>query len=519
MKYLYLYRTRILGALAILVTCSGCMFALVGKGHADVPENSAVTLQASAKANESAIFYRIDGSSYSLAPSTDTWEVEQQWNLIRYDDALKLRDSFAFSARYMEKPVSFFRCGERLLLLSEYSEDDSLKLTARWFDMSAKPVSDAAVLVSCILEGDNEREEKSPYGILPSPDSSHFLVRNRAYPEDGSFTTGLWVFNSRLEQVQKKNVNVSGWSDLKTAQVDNAGALYTVQTGEKGSMRVQRFAAGGSSDITIPVVVKDVPDASVGSALLLPDGESGYLFSIVEASERNAEEDDDDESEGDPVKMKKLLIHTCNWSAGKAEVLAEHITDERVARKIADDVAMGHFHLQKVFPTQQGFVVWAELMADTVMTIYTGRSTNRTAIKQSMFYGGTTGLFAFDKKGSLLWQKGLVQKTLVGRKLNRDGSAYVPASYVSAVSDTLCVLKWQTDEAYNANHTFSPRSYFMLNRVSVTSGETGVPMPVLQITGWVKIPNDEMWYIDRRNMLIPCYEGDHKATRLMHLRF
>lgn len=498
--YFYAFRIRLLAAI-ILTYCGAVVPGWGGDGQVEIPANSSVAAQASIS-KECNFFYWHSGISYALAPANETWESNQRWAILRYNSSLQLLDSSDFPVHYMERPVSLFRCGERLLLLGEVREDDSLKLIGRWFDVTAKPLSDETVLVSTILEGDDERQDKSSYIILPSSDSTHFLVRNVGYKEDDTYEVGMWVFNSRLELLQNKLLPVAHAKEFKTVQIDNTGALYTVRNIVLDSCLVQRSLPSGSTlDISVPIARLDTLESNTGTAFLVPENENeSYLFSIALA--------------GETSDMKKLLIHSCNWKTGKAEVVTNYLTDERVARKVAGDTAMGHFRLQHVFSTPQGFVVWAEFLADSLVKTYHRNTTTETW----MVYGGTTGLFAFDKKGALLWQRGIIEKRLVGSRLNNVTQDRIAPSLLSIVNDTLSVFKYEPDDVYNASHIFSPRYQLVLSRVALSSGEASAPVPVIGVVGWIKIPGNRIWCIDRKNILIPCYEPDNAATRLMHLR-
>lgn len=504
MNIFLVFRVRIIAALAITVLCSGCGLILVGAilalpknvaaGHAEVPANSSVALYTSMQPEATNRFYYISGSVYSFVPLEQGWNGGLKWSIVRYNSSLQPLDSFEFAVRYKETPISLFRCGDRLLLLSTSLDNDSLNLLGRWFDISAKPLSDEATLI-------RDNSQKGPYTILPSPDSSHFLVRNAHYRKDATIDVVLKVFNSRLELLQSRVVSrASGKQELKMVQVDNAGALYTVQSVEKEGLLVQRSLPDGTTlDISIPIALshKDSTEPpTVNSAFLVPEsGDKSYLFSTVQAMGL--------------VGMKKITLHSCNWKTGKAEVVNNYMTDERVARKVSSDSAMGRFRLQNVYSTPQGFLVWAEQLADTLGDYYR----SKLLCEPQVMYGGTTGLFAFDKKGNLLWQRGFTQKKFIG--VNPQGGRN---SYLCVVNDTLCVLKYNTADVYNASKKIESRTQLMLNRVALSTGEAGAPIPILDLVGAVMISNDELWCIDKRNILMRCYELNVPATRLMYLR-
>lgn len=292
MNIFLVFRVRIIAALAITVLCSGCGLILVGAilalpknvaaGRAEVPANSSVVLDASMQPEATNRFYYISGTMYSFVPLEQSWNDSSKWSIVRYNNSLQPLDSFEFAVRYKETPISFFRCGDRLLLLSTCLDNDSLNLLGRWFDISAKPLSDEVTLI-------REDRQRGPYTILPSPDSSHFLVRNARYRKDATIDVVLKVFNSRLELLQSRVVSrASDKQELKMVQVDNAGALYTVQSVEKEGLLVQRSLPGGSTlDISVPIALSHKDSTKppiVNSTFLVPEnGDKSYLFSTVQA--------------------------------------------------------------------------------------------------------------------------------------------------------------------------------------------------------------------------------------------
>lgn len=507
MRFGVVFCTHLLAALAVAVLCSGCTSSegLLG-GYMEVPEQSREIVVSSLEVTKPGCFYQVSGVVYSFAPS-GTWNEVPTWNARCYDQSFRLLDSATFQVNDNEQPVNFFRCGNRLLLLTEDREGDSLNLVGRWFDASAKPQSDRIVLIRRLLEDETEQQEKSPYTAFPSPDSTHFLVRNTAYREDEVredtviFETSVWAFNDRLELMQHQVVASYDKTVPKTTQVDNSGHLYIVKESSNNELFVHRYGRNDSASIPVPIPAFDTLQANVGSAFLLPENEDGgYLFSVVRV--------------GKSVNMKELHIHFCNWKTGTATTVVNYGTGRDVAEKVAGDVSMGDFQLQRVFPTSQGFVVWTELLADTIV-----RSSHKHGkwevydVFTHMLYGGTTALFAFTKQGRLLWQKGFVQKEIFS---NMEGKK--PYSYIATVHDTVCLLKQNNDVEHRRESPFSFRCNFKFYTISLATGEAAGPVTLLNSYRTARIANDVILGLDRRNILVPCYEPDRAGTRLLHFR-
>lgn len=502
----FTFCARLIAFAVVAMYCSGCTFEISGEwffgGYAELAERSMATLHSSLETRDPGSFFQASGSLYSFTP-LGTYEGSYRWSMRRYDHAFHMLDSSAFPMSDDEQPIGFFRCGKRLLLLAEDHEGDSLKLVGRWFDSSGVQ-SDRVILISRVLEGDGERWEKDPYVVSSSSDSTHFLVRNKAYWEDEArengviFENSFWTFDSHLQMLQSKTMLSSNATVVKTAQIDNSGILYIVREGENNDLFVDRYASDADSrTIAVPIPDFDTLQADVGSAFLVPENENiGYLFSVVRV--------------GKSVNMKELHIHLCDWNTGTAKMITNYGTGTDVAQRITNDVTMGDFRLQYVYTIPQGFVIWAECLADTIITTHTRRG---SSFRTAMLYGGTTGLFAFDKQGRLLWQRGFAQKEVLS--IYKDKK---PFSYITIANDTLCVLKLVRDKEYNITHIFGFRSDLILHTVSLKTGQTGIPVPLLTFYGLARVTNEEFWCVDRKNILIPCYEPDKQMTRLMHLR-
>lgn len=381
---------------------------------------------------------------------------------------------------YNEVPVRFFQCGTRLLLLTEDREGDSLKLMGRWCDTSGVQ-SDRVNLAGCIPDGDYE-QGKEFYTILPSSDSSHFFVWNKPYPivrsgEQGKvFDNSIWVFNTRLDMLQHQTFSSSNPVMLKAVQVDNNGILYIVQESPDHSLFLHRYSGSGSLTISVPLPDLDTVQARCGTAFLLPaNTNEGYLFSIIQAGESD--------------NMRELDVWRCNWQTGTITTLARYETGSDIAQKIVNKPEMDNFQLQNVYSTPQGFVVWAEQEA------------------------GTTGLFAFDKQGRVLWKKGLADKG-ARSMFNRYNRHH---SYGATVNDTLCLLKIAYDAEFE-NKSMYGRILLSLHPVALSTGESGTSVPLLSVRGTARIVNGEFWCTDRRNLLLPYYEPDRGATSLLHMR-